>query len=146
MNAEWSRARREGSSLSLLMMDIDQFKSYNDIYGHPQGDTLLQALGRVFESTVKRPTDMVARLGGEEFGVILPGTDLQGARKIAEKIRKNVKSTIVPFSDDIMTSATISIGAATIMPGGENVIDELVREADKMLYNAKRSGRDRICP
>jgi diguanylate cyclase (GGDEF)-like protein len=147
MITEWSRARREESHISLLMMDVDKFKLYNDSYGHPQGDALLQTISRVFVAAVRRSTDMVARIGGEEFGVILPGTDLEGARSLAEIIRLNVKTAIIPCpGTGKLTSATVSIGAASLVPCSDNSIENLIQLADKMLYTAKESGRDRVCP
>ncbi|MDR3255555.1 MAG: diguanylate cyclase [Synergistaceae bacterium] len=146
MMTEWSRARREEAPISLLMMDVDKFKTYNDTYGHPQGDVLLQTIARVFEAAVRRSADMVARMGGEEFAAILPGTDLEGAVAVGETIRENVRAAVVPFpGTGKLTSATISVGAASITPRHGNAMGDFIRKADEMLYNAKKSGRDKVC-
>ncbi|MDR3322349.1 MAG: diguanylate cyclase [Synergistaceae bacterium] len=147
MLAEWNRARREESPIAFLMIDVDKFKLYNDTYGHPQGDALLQTISKVFVAAVRRSTDMVARIGGEEFGVILPGTDLAGAKRVAEAIRVNVKSAIVPCSrTGKLTFATVSVGVVSLVPGECDSIEGFVQGADNMLYNAKKSGRDAVCP
>ena len=146
IGAEWGRAAREKTWLSLLMIDVDKFKVYNDTYGHPQGDLLLQSVARVFASTLRRSTDHAARIGGEEFAVILPDTDLQGASKIAEDIRCNVERHEVPCRDDnSITSVTVSIGVTSIVPTLEGSISDFFTTSDKALYTAKNEGRNRIC-
>ena len=146
IGAEWGRATREKAWLSLLMIDVDKFKNYNDTYGHPQGDLLLQSIARVFSSTLRRSTDHVARIGGEEFAVILPDTDLRGAEKIAEDIRCNVERTEVPCRDNnSLTSVTVSIGVSSVVPTLEGSITDFFTTSDKALYSAKAGGRNRIC-
>jgi diguanylate cyclase (GGDEF)-like protein len=114
---EWRRAIREKQIISFLMIDIDKFKNYNDTYGHPQGDVLLQNIARIFTIAARRPADIAARLGGEEFGVLLPNTTAVNALIIAERIRTDVEAMRVPTADGkIATTATISIGAATCVP------------------------------
>jgi diguanylate cyclase (GGDEF)-like protein len=129
------------------MMDIDKFKTYNDTYGHPQGDALLKAAAKVFTAKLRRPGDLAARLGGEEFGILLPATTLESALVIAEDIRMGVESLQVFTADgSIKTSATISIGAASIIPSVDDKMEDFISRADKNLYMAKDQGRNRICP
>lgn len=146
IGAEWGRGVREKTWLSLLMIDIDNFKNYNDTYGHPQGDLLLQSVSRVLSSTLRRSTDHAARIGGEEFAVILPDTDLHGAQKIAEDIRRNVGETEVPCRDNnSLTSVTVSIGVSSVIPTMEGSISDFFSTSDKALYTAKKEGRNRVC-
>jgi diguanylate cyclase (GGDEF)-like protein len=144
-NKEWDRAVREKTSISILMMDIDRFKKYNDQYGHMQGDVLLQAVAGVFKLSLKRPADFVARWGGEEFVVLLPNTDSDGAMEVAEQIRKNVASTVVSTSGGIETHVTISIGVNSIGSAAACLPADFITDADTALYKAKESGRDRVC-
>ncbi|MDR1966452.1 MAG: diguanylate cyclase [Synergistaceae bacterium] len=146
IDVEWRRCTRENKPISFLMMDIDKFKTYNDTYGHPQGDILLQSMAKLFCASARRPADIVARLGGEEFGILLPETTLDNALAIAEKIRQDVESLQIPTSDgQTMTSATISIGVASIIPGETDIIRNFIEKADEYLYAAKNSGRNRVC-
>jgi diguanylate cyclase (GGDEF)-like protein len=143
---EWRRATREQKPISFLMMDIDKFKTYNDTYGHPQGDVLLKAAAKLFAERVKRPGDIAARIGGEEFGVLLPDTNLHYALMIAEDIRAGVDALRIPTADGgTITKATISIGAASITPTNDDKAEIFLTEADKNLYRAKDGGRNRIC-
>lgn len=143
---EWRRAVREHKPISLMMVDVDRFKQYNDTHGHPQGDILLQALARTVASSLKRPSDLCARLGGEEFAVILPDTDADGALLVAEQIRRGVASRQVPHRNtDAMTSVTVSIGLASKTPGPDDSIEVLMAQADAKLYEAKQGGRNRVC-
>jgi len=142
---EWGRAIREKQPISFMMMDVDKFKSYNDTYGHPQGDTLLRAVAKIIASEAKRPSDMAVRLGGEEFGLLLANTDLQRAVGIAEKIRANVEAKQIPTSDGkTMTSTTISIGVVSTVPNMGESMGEFIARADEYLYTAKNTGRNRI--
>ena len=145
MDVEWGRAYREKKMLGLIMLDIDKFKVYNDTYGHPQGDILLQAVAEVIGKTLNRPADFAARWGGEEFMILLPDTTREGTVNIAEQIRVNIKNTIVPCADGIKTSATVSLGADSIIPDDGNLPADLIADVDKLLYAAKNSGRDRTC-
>ncbi|MCL2761945.1 MAG: diguanylate cyclase [Treponema sp.] len=145
MSTEWGRAFREKKPLGLIILDIDNFKIYNDTYGHPQGDTLLQAIAAVLNETVNRSSDFVARWGGEEFIVLLPDTDRNGILNIAEQIRVNIKNRIVPCTDETNTSATVSLGAKSIIPDDDNSIARFIADADALLYTAKKNGKDQVC-
>jgi len=132
---EFARAMRQKESLSFLMIDVDKFKDYNDTYGHLQGDELLVSLAKVFRGIIKRSEDLVFRMGGEEFGVLLPNTDLNGAFLIAEKIKEEVQNS---------TEITVSVGLACVLPQiGENS-EKLLKLADNNLYKAKEMGRNRV--
>ncbi|MDR0655788.1 MAG: diguanylate cyclase [Treponema sp.] len=142
---EWRREARTVSSLSMMMVDIDFFKHYNDTYGHPQGDILLRSLASLFTVHLKRPSDFVARLGGEEFAILLPGASREGAAVMAEKIRAATEEMIIPVADQKKnTNVTISIGVATLIPDKDTPVEELVEKADKNLYAAKAAGRNRV--
>ncbi|MDR1685625.1 MAG: diguanylate cyclase [Desulfovibrio sp.] len=146
MDKEWRRAVREKKPISFLMMDIDNFKRYNDTYGHLQGDEMLKAAAKIFLDAARRPGDLAARLGGEEFGVILPDTELQGACRIAEGIRKTVEAERVPMTGaEAATAVTVSIGVASCTPAEGTGLREFIAEADAFLYAAKRAGRNRVC-
>ncbi len=142
---EWKRAIREAETISILSVDADLFKQYNDTYGHLQGDILLQTLAKVFVSALKRPTDFVARIGGEEFVIILPNTELEGAGAIAEEIRRSVETMVIPSMGSETTNITVSIGVAAGKPKIDDEYVELLDEADKELYRAKNLGRNRVC-
>lgn len=145
LSIEWRRAVREHKPISLMILDVDKFKQYNDAYGHPQGDALLVALARSVAKSLKRPTDLRARLGGEEFAVILPDTDADGALLLAEQIRRSVASCQVPCPNSgAMTSVTVSIGLASKTPGPDDKIEDLMAQADAKLYEAKQAGRNRV--
>ena len=150
ISLEWARALRDQIPISILMIDVDFFKNYNDTYGHQQGDIALKTVANIFMETIKRPCDFAARWGGEEFTVLLPGTDSPGALEVAEKIRKCVENTEIKNSETLKTKVTVSIGVYTIAPGGKSTsashsIDEFVSGADKALYEAKEKGRNRTC-
>jgi diguanylate cyclase (GGDEF)-like protein len=142
---EWKRAARERKPISFLMMDVDHFKNYNDTYGHPQGDVLLKTIAKIFMQTARRPTDLAARIGGEEFGVLLPETTLTSALVIAERIRSQVEATQIPLLNKTQTtSVTISIGAATCVPHAGDSPETFISRADQYLYVAKNKGRNQI--
>jgi len=141
IHLEWLRAMRDQTSLSLAIADIDHFKAYNDNYGHVQGDVLLRALAKQIVAMLKRPADFVARWGGEEFVIMLPNTNLKGAIQHSEEIRKSVEKMIIPN----LPSATVSVGVASMMPTINSSIEEFFTMADKALYQAKNSGRNKVC-
>ncbi len=142
---EWPRARREGMSLSLLMIDIDCFKAYNDTYGHLKGDACLKAVAEAICMALKRPGDFVARYGGEEFVVILPGTDAYGARAIAGEIREHVRGLNMEHaSSSVAGVVTVSIGIASVVPRADIDSRALLSASDEALYLAKTNGRDRV--
>jgi diguanylate cyclase (GGDEF)-like protein len=144
INQEFSRSKREKSKLSLIMCDIDNFKAYNDTYGHKSGDECLQMVAGVIENTIRRPSDFCARYGGEEFVVILPGTDIQGAAHLAEKMRANVeKMNLEHKGAPDHKVVTISLGVA-IISKFDIVYEDLVKKADFSLYEAKAKGRNRV--
>ncbi|MDQ7039234.1 MAG: GGDEF domain-containing protein [Aquificota bacterium] len=133
-------AKRYGEPLSVLMIDIDNFKKVNDTYGHDVGDRLLKALADVIRRSI-RSSDTAARFGGEEFVVLLPRTDEEGARLVADRIRKGFKEVRVD-ADGERIGSTVSIGVATMR--GEDGVEEVIKRADEALYEAKRSGKDRV--
>jgi len=143
LDMEWIRAIRENTSISILMMDVDKFKLYNDTYGHQQGDIVLQTVAQSMTLSLSRPGDFAARWGGEEFVVLLPNTDTEGAYKIAERIRENIGSEVIPLADGTDTGVTVSIGLNTQAPQRHGSKDSFVSDADKALYQAKESGRNR---
>jgi diguanylate cyclase (GGDEF)-like protein len=143
--AEWKRARRSNTEISLILIDIDHFKLFNDTYGHLEGDECLKKVAKALEKTVNRPTDLVARFGGEEFAIVLGGTDAEGARIIAGEAFENVNELQIPHNkSDTSGYLTISIGIATTFATDELTEAELVKAADKALYQAKENGRNQI--
>jgi len=145
MNEEWSRASRDKTPLSILMIDIDRFKKYNDTYGHQQGDAALCALAEVLTSTLKRSIDFAARWGGEEFIVLLPNTDINGASDVAQQIRECVQNKEILNNNKMMTKITVSIGINNYSYGSSGTIEDFIQKADVALYDAKNSGRNRVC-
>ena len=141
VHLEWLRAIRDKTSFSLAIADIDHFKVYNDDYGHTQGDVLLRMLAQKITSMLRRPADFLARWGGEEFVIMLPNTTRKGAMERAEEIRKSVQKMIVPN----LPSATISIGVASLVPSLKSSVDDIFNMADKALYKAKNTGRNKVC-
>ncbi len=142
-DVELSRAIRFKTSLSVLMIDIDFFKEVNDTYGHQAGDSVLQALGNIFQNTLRK-VNVIARLGGEEFAIILPATDTNAAVLVAERLRSLVADMAVTISTGLSIKVTISIGVATLENKDTN-IDTLLEQADKALYEAKKTGRNKVC-
>lgn len=142
---EWSRASRAKAPLSLIMADVDYFKRYNDTYGHQQGDECLKAVSAVLQRLALRVSDLAARYGGEEFAVILPNTDLKGAREVAERIRAEVEAMGLPHGgSEVARWVTLSLGVATVFPGVEVQPGLLLSLADQALYQAKEAGRNRV--
>ena len=142
---EWRKAQREGTPISMLMVDVDFFKLYNDVYGHQCGDQCLRRIADAIISVIHRPSDLVARYGGEEFAVILPNTPLHGAMKVAEQMRQAVGSLLIEHTKSpVAHFVTVSIGVAVMTPGKDNQPHELVAASDEALYRAKNSGRNKI--
>ena len=145
LNHEWDRALRERKPVGILVIDVDRFKNYNDVHGHQQGDAALQAVAKAFKQILKRPGDFAARWGGEEFVVLLPNTDLYGAIDVAEQIRRHIEDMEIPCADGSKTKITISIGVNTEVPVRNSSYDCFISNADKALYQAKETGRNKIC-
>ncbi len=143
---EWWRAKRKKTQLSLILMDIDHFKQYNDNYGHLAGDDCLKQIALTLDNQLKRPTDLVARYGGEEFVCILPDTDNKGALQIAKQFMKSISDLKIPHSySNAADHVTISLGVATITPSNSSLSkEELIKVADKNLYEAKANGRNQV--
>ncbi|MBD2448202.1 PleD family two-component system response regulator [Nostoc sp. FACHB-152] len=145
LTQEWQRMAREQLPLSLILCDVDYFKSYNDTYGHRAGDRCLKKVAQAIKNTAKRPADLVARYGGEEFAVILPKTEIPGALLLADQICSAVRRLAIPHSNSQVSGyVTISAGVATDIPQPGSDFQEIIAAADRALYQAKIAGRDRF--
>lgn len=145
LTQEWQRSIREQLPLSLILLDVDYFKRYNDCYGHPAGDHCLQRIAGVLSAQMQRSHDLVARYGGEEFLVVLPNTELEGAIHIAEAIRQAVKALQIPHANSqVNPFVTLSLGVATAFPAPGSYSSTLIESTDQQLYRAKEMGRDRV--
>jgi diguanylate cyclase (GGDEF)-like protein/PAS domain S-box-containing protein len=140
---EFSRTQRYENTLSIMMLDIDHFKTINDIYGHQAGDLVLKKLAMIFQD-VLRNVDITGRLGGEEFLVILPETAIDKAVKVAERLREAISRTAISLPTGLQIHFTVSIGIAPFIDKNTN-FETLVNEADKALYRAKQTGRNKVC-
>jgi diguanylate cyclase (GGDEF)-like protein len=150
LDRELRRARRERQPLSLIFLDLDEFKRFNDTYGHTQGDEVLRRVALTLDETFRRGGDLVARYGGEEFAVVLPGVDARRAGLYAERLRRRVwRLAITSVASQVSDRITISAGVATVTPHAPGFIDAtpdaLLRAADQALYRAKCQGRNRVC-
>ncbi|MEG4118280.1 diguanylate cyclase [Microcoleus sp. N9_B4] len=144
LQSEWQRLAPEKQPLSLILFDLDKFKSYNDYYGHLAGDDCLIRIGQTLQKVVRRPTDLAARYGGEEFVVLLANTDLKEGIKVAQNIQQEIHNLAIPHAQsDVKEIVTVSLGIASLIPTLEVQPDTLVAYADKALYDAKQQGRDR---
>lgn len=143
--SEFSRASRDKSWLSLIMVDVDYFKAYNDKEGHVAGDECLKKLAICIRNALKRPTDLVARYGGEEFVVLLPSTETEGARLLAEEIRKSVIELKIKHpTSSVLEYVTVSLGVTGACPGKDVARETMLKKADKALYKAKAAGRNNV--
>ena len=144
LKREYARAARNKTPLSVMMIDLDHFKSINDNYGHVFGDEALRQTALRMQDVLKRPGDAAFRYGGEEYVILLPDTNTSAARIIAKQIWSAMRSSQI-FHDDQSETITVSIGIATVVPSPNGDPNKLLREADHKLYRAKEEGRDRIC-
>ena len=142
---EWRRGVRARSPLSLLIVDVDQFKSYNDAYGHLRGDNCLRKIAGSIQDVVSRPGDLLARFGGEEFAVILPSTDNYGAVEVAYAVSDSVRSRQLEHTGSSFGVVTVSVGCATMVPELGRDATDLIDFADQALYKAKNNGRNQVC-
>jgi len=141
--SEWNRCLRYQLSISLIMIDIDHFKLYNDHYGHPEGDACLRSVTKTLAGVLKRSSDFIARYGGEEFTALLSGTDEAGAKTVAKKMQDAVVQLKIPHAHSSVSDwVSISMGVATMRPVRGFLCQELVNQADHRLYAAKANGRN----
>lgn len=138
----WMQCAREQTCMSLLLMDIDEFKKYNDHYGHIAGDGCLQKVAKAIAGVLGRPYDLAARYGGEEFAIVLPKTDLEGAEYIAGQVHNAIRNLSIQHAKSKTGNVTLSIGVATTIPNHKASPDILVQQADSALYQAKEKGRN----
>ena len=144
LETEWRRGRREGTELSLLLIDVDFFKRYNDHYGHLAGDDCLRRVAAALKSSAHRAADLVARYGGEEFCILMGHTDAPGAAQVAETARRAIEELAIAHArSDAASVVTISLGSATLTPGNDFEGESLIKLADGALYQAKKDGRNR---
>ncbi|MBF0284152.1 MAG: diguanylate cyclase [Magnetococcales bacterium] len=146
LHAEWKRAVRQGcSQLSVILMDVDHFKKYNDGYGHAAGDECLRKIARTLRDSLERGTDLAARYGGEEFACILPETTFEGAMALANKVQRHVVGLAIPHAfSESGAVVTLSLGVATTRPDARHQPESLLETADRLLYRAKQEGRNRV--
>ncbi|WP_266171674.1 GGDEF domain-containing response regulator [Dyella subtropica] len=145
MGIQWRNAIRTGDSFSVLMIDVDDFKRYNDEYGHLAGDEVLKAVGAAIQACCRRPTDLAARFGGEEFVIVLSPSTPTEAKRFGEDLRHQVEHTGIPHSGSTIAKiVTVSIGGASLSPRGDDSYLALIEAADGALYEAKRKGKNRV--
>ncbi len=145
ISREWERTQRNSLPLSVILIDIDAFKSYNDNYGHIAGDECLKEVAQTIKKYENKPGDLVARYGGEEFVVLLPETKIDEAFKLAENMRSEIEALSITHDySPVHSIVTICLGVNTTCPESKNTISNLIDNADKALYNAKQNGRNRV--
>lgn len=145
LEREWARGIRDSSHLSLVMIDIDYFKIYNDTYGHLQGDICLRQVASCLKDSLKRSQDFVSRYGGEEFAAVLPNSDIDGALIVGEIMRSNIDMLNIPHTNSkVLDHVTISIGVGCTVPDNNSDVSNLIKLADKALYEAKLHGRNQV--
>jgi len=144
---EWKRAHRYKCPLSVIMIDVDKFKQYNDNYGHALGDTCLKDIAKILKDSLKRPYDFVARYGGEEFIIVLPDIDSKGAQQVGILVKSSVENLNIPHEySDVADHVTVSMGIATMYPAkNQKPHFAIVEAADQLLYEAKETGRNKFC-
>lgn len=145
LEKEWYRGFRSKKPISIVFIDVDYFKKYNDCYGHQMGDECLEKISRILKESIRRPMDIAARYGGEEFILTLPETDIKGANFMAKSIQEKLHEEKIPHKDsDVDKFVTFSIGIATMIPNGKTQFEDLIKIADDNLYLAKKQGRNCI--
>jgi diguanylate cyclase (GGDEF)-like protein/PAS domain S-box-containing protein len=143
LDLEWRRAMRSAKPISLIIVDVDYFKNYNDLYGHLAGDSCLQKIAHTIRDSLRRAGNFAARYGGEEFAIILPDTDTEEAYFFAESLREKIEHLNIEHTDSrVGKNVTVSLGVSTTVPQKESLHDELISLADKALYKAKQGGRN----
>ena len=140
----WQQSIRSAQNIGVLVIDVDFFKNYNDYYGHLQGDAALHQLGELFQNTAARSTDLCARIGGEEFAILMPATELEGSLQVALAIQEELAKANIPHENSDRGYLTVSVGLNVQLPDRTSSPEDLMREADKALYSAKDAGRDAI--
>lgn len=145
LETEWKRWRRSGDPLSLVLLDIDFFKQFNDTAGHQAGDNCLKQVAAILSSRVRRSGDLLARYGGEEFVLLLPNTDTSGAYHFAEELRSSIEQALIPHpGTETQGIVTISLGVANLAKGQKATAEDLISMADAAMYGSKRAGRNRV--
>lgn len=145
LEEEWKRSMREYTPVSLVMVDLDFFKAYNDKFGHQMGDVCLYSLTKIISGQLKRAADFIARYGGEEFAVVLPNTNAENARLLAERIRRSVEEARIQAANDSVSPwVTISVGVATTTAEFNQSSAVLIKAADQAMYKSKQAGRNRV--
>ena len=142
LTEEWNRARRAGTSLAVVMLDVDYFKHFNDHFGHLAGDDCLRALAQALVKAGRRAGELVARYGGEEFVVLLSGMDMADALDAAQHMQREVWSLALPHAETAPGIVTFSLSVASLVPSEQHCPEDLVRQADVVLYRAKEAGRN----
>lgn len=142
LSQEWNRALRSGTNLALVMLDVDNFKHFNDHYGHLAGDDCLRALAQALVKAGRRAGELAARYGGEEFVVLMPDTGMHDALEAAQRMQQEAWSLALPHAQTSLGIVTFSLGVASLVPSARHIPDDLVRQADAALYRAKETGRN----